>query len=120
MDRDAIAKDLMAGIREGRAEENLDRLYAPDAVSVVAGGPPGVDRTTTGLEGIHGKHAWWRDNAEVHSASAEGPFPNADDAFAVIFDMDVTIGGKRNKMREVAVYHTSGGKIVREEFFYDH
>ena len=31
-----VARELVAGCREGRETENLDKLYAPDAVSVEA------------------------------------------------------------------------------------
>lgn len=114
-----IAHKLVAGCREHREIENLHRLYAPDAVSVEAA-DMGGGREVVGIEAILGKHAWWDANAEMHGGSVEGPFPHGDDRFAVIFDMDVTmkVTGQRSQMREVAVYHVAGGKIVREEFFY--
>ena len=114
-----VGKALMAHVRAGTTKAGLDALYAPDAVSVEAmeGGGP---RVTEGLAGIKGKHDWWDANFIVHSASADGPFPHGDDRFAVIFEMDAEekATGTRHRMKEVAVYHVSGGKIVREEFFY--
>ena len=114
-----IAKELVAGCRENRAEANLDKLYASDAVSVEAA-DMGNGRSMTGLDAIKGKHAWWNANTTVHSVSVAGPFLHGDDSFAVIFKMDVTMkdSGRRDKMEEVAIYHVAGGKIVREEFFY--
>ena len=114
-----IAKELVAGCREHREVENLHKLYSPDAVSVEAA-DMGNGREVAGIEAILGKHAWWDANAEMHGGSVEGPFPHGDDRFAVIFEMDVTMKdtGRRSQMREVAVYHVAGGKIVREEFFY--
>ena len=114
-----IANELVAGCREGRARQNLDLLYAPDAVSVEAA-DMGQGRETVGLPGIHGKHDWWESTQIVHSASTEGPFLHGDDSFAVIFEMDTTdkASDQRSQMREVAVYHVKDGKIVREEFFY--
>jgi ketosteroid isomerase-like protein len=114
-----IAHELVAGCRENRAKENLDRLYAPDAVSVEAA-DMGQGRETHGLAGIHGKHDWWETTQIVHSASVEGPFLHGDDRFAVIFELDAEdkASGRRVEMREVAVYHVKDGKIVREEFFY--
>ena len=114
-----IADELVAGCRENRAKENLDRLYAPDAVSVEAmdmGG--GTD--TVGIAGIKGKHDWWEANHITHAAKVDGPFPNGADRFAVVFDIDMTTKetGQRGQMQEVAVYTVAGGKIVREEFFY--
>ena len=114
-----IAHELVAGCREGRAKQNLDALYAPDAVSVEAE-DMGQGRETHGLPGIHAKHEWWESTQIVHSGSVEGPFLHGDDSFAVIFEMDAEdkTTGKRSQMREVAIYHVKGGRIVREEFFY--
>ncbi len=114
-----IAKELVAGCREHRELANLHKLYAPDATSVEAA-DMGNGRTMTGLEAIAGKHAWWTENHDIHGGSVEGPFLHGDDRFAVIFEMDVTFkpSGERSQMREVAIYHVAGGKIVREEFFY--
>lgn len=120
MDLKAISEELVAGCRENRTIANLDKLYAPDAVSLEASDPAGMGRETKGLDGIRGKHEWWGDNFEVHSASVSDPMPHGDDKFAVIFEMDTTHkeSGQRSQMKEVAVYHVNGGKIVREEFFY--
>ena len=114
----AIADELVAGCREDRARENLDKLYAPDAVSVeptyMGGG-----RETVGLAGIHGKHDWWEATFEVPALTVEGPFLHGDDRFAVIFEMETVnkASGERGTAREVGVYHVRDGKIVREEFF---
>ncbi len=119
MTLEEIAQDLVAGCREGRERANLDRLYAPDAVSV-EGADMGGGAVTTGLAGIHGKHDWWEGAHEVHGVTVDGPFTCQPDRFAVIFGMDTTVRatGERSQMREVAVYHVAGGKIVREEFYY--
>jgi ketosteroid isomerase-like protein len=113
-----IAKVLVDGCRAGRETENLDRLYAPDAVSVEAQ-DNGNGRVAAGVEAIRAKHAWWEENTTVHSSEVEGPFPHGDDRFAVIFRMDVTMFGERRRVVEVAVYTVADGRIVREEFFYD-
>lgn len=114
-----IANELVAGCREGRAKDNLDKLYAPDAVSVEAA-DMGNGREVHGLAGIHGKHDWWERTQIVHSGSVEGPFLHGDDSFAVIFEMDAEDkeSGRRSQMREVAIYHVANDRIVREEFFY--
>jgi ketosteroid isomerase-like protein len=114
-----IANELVAGCRENRTRENLDKLYAPDAVSVEAM-DMGGGATTTGLAGIHGKHDWWEATFDVPSLTVEGPLLHGDDRFAVIFDMETVnkANGERRKDREVGVYHVKDGKIVREEFFY--
>jgi ketosteroid isomerase-like protein len=114
-----IAIELVAGCREDRARANLDKLYAPDAVSVEAM-DMGGGATTTGLQGIHGKHDWWEGAFETHGLTVEGPFIHGDDRFAVIFGMDTTdkATGVRSQGREVGIYQVAGGKIVREEFYY--
>jgi ketosteroid isomerase-like protein len=114
-----IANELVAGCRENRTRENLDRLYAPDAVSVEAM-DMGGGRETHGLDGIHGKHDWWDGAFTTHALTVEGPFVHGDDRFSVVFGMDTTdkATGQRSQGREVAVYHVKGGKIIREEFFY--
>lgn len=115
-----LAEALVEGCRSGKELENLDALYAPDAVSVEAQEAGGMPREVAGLEAIRGKHAWWSENAEVHEARVEGPYLHGEDRFAVIFWMDVTMkpSGERSQMQEVAVYHTANGRITREEFFY--
>lgn len=116
-----VADELVAGCRENRTTENLDKLYAADAVSVEAGLAPGMEsRETKGLDGIKGKHAWWEASFEPHDFSVQGPYPHGDDRFAVIFEMDVTekATGTRSQMKEVGIYHVADGKITREEFYY--
>ncbi len=114
-----IADALVAGCREDRTRQNLDLLYAPDAVSVEAM-DMGGGRETKGVAGIHGKHDWWEGAFITHGLTVEGPFLHGDDRFAVIFGMDTTnkATGERSQGREVAVYHVQNGKITREEFFY--
>jgi hypothetical protein len=114
-----IANALVDGCRAGKARENLDALYAPDAVSVEAM-DMGGGAETVGLAGIHGKHDWWDNAFTTHGLTVEGPFIHGDDRFAVIFGMDTTdkATGERSQGREVGVYHVKGDKIVREEFFY--
>ena len=88
-----IAEELVAGCREHRERANLDKLYAPDAVSVEPS-DMGGGRETVGLQAIHGKHDWWEASFEVPSQTVEGPFLHGDDRFAVIFEMETV--NKRN------------------------
>ena len=114
-----IAQELVAGCREGRAVENLEKLYAPDAVSIEAT-DRGEGRETKGLDGIKGKHEWWENAMEVSEAKVSDPMLHGDDQFAVIFE----VKGKEKQsgdtfdVKEVGVYHVANGKIDREEFFY--
>ncbi|WP_170348922.1 nuclear transport factor 2 family protein [Ruegeria atlantica] len=115
-----IADELVAGCREDRAKENLNKLYATDAVSVEAQEMEGMGRETHGVEGIRGKHEWWEGAHEVSGASVSEPYLHGDDRFAVIFEVQgkVKESGETFDMKEVGIYHVANGKIVREEFFY--
>ena len=114
-----IAKKYVALCKEGRNEEALDSLFSKDAVSVEAGGPPGMDRTSKGMDAIRAKSKWWTDNHTVHKAEVFGPYPH-DDRFAVRFVYDITNkpSGQRFTMDEVGLFTVENGKITREEFFY--
>ncbi|MEM9798410.1 MAG: SnoaL-like domain-containing protein [Pseudomonadota bacterium] len=119
MTMDEIAKELVAGCREGREAENLQKLYAADAVSVEAA-DFGDGREVTGIDAIQGKHDWWNGTFEVLDAATSDPMPHGDDRFAVIFDVKAKNKetGAIDDMKEVGLYHVANGKIVREEFFY--
>lgn len=114
-----IANELVAGCRAGTAHENLEKLYAADAVSVESV-DNGMGREAHGIDAIKGKHDWWDANFEVLGGSVSDPFPHGDDRFAVVFEMQAKSkeSGDVSDMKEVAVYHVKGDKIVREEFFY--
>ncbi|WP_417208336.1 SnoaL-like domain-containing protein [Antarctobacter sp.] len=121
MDLKAIADELVAGCREGRELENLDKIYAADAVSVEAMPMQGMDSAEThGIDGIKGKHAWWTSTFEVVDVKVSGPFLHGDSSFAVIFEMKAKHreSGEISDMHEVGIYTVGGGKIVREAFYY--
>jgi ketosteroid isomerase-like protein len=114
-----IANKLVELCRQGRTDEALQSLYAPDAVSVEALPMQGMDQEQKGIEAIRRKGEWWISNHEVHSGSVTGPWPHGD-RFIVGFRWDVTHkpSGQRFEMDEAALYTVQNGKIVREEFFY--
>ncbi|CTQ48470.1 nuclear transport factor 2 family protein [Jannaschia donghaensis] len=116
---DEVARELVAGCREGREAENLDKLYAEDAVSVEAA-DMGQGRETRGRDGIRAKHDWFAGMYEQVSGDASDPMPHGDDRFAVIFDMKMKKRdtGKIEEMRDIGIYTVKDGRIVREEFFY--
>lgn len=120
MELKEIANELVSGCRDGRERENLDKLYAPDAVSVEAVDGGGMGREFKGIEAIKAKHDWWENNNEMTGGSVSDPMLHGDDRFAVIFEMQGRDkqSGETFDMQEVAVYHVTAGKIVREEFFY--
>jgi hypothetical protein len=122
-DAAAIGKKLVEFCRNGLNLEAISSLYSPDIVSVEPMGGPDMPPETRGVQGVVAKNKWWYDNHEIHHAAAEGPFPHGD-RFAVIFHYEITPkagprSGQRAKFSEVALYAVKGGKIIREEFFYD-
>ena len=122
MELKEIAQELVNGARAGAAKvrENLDKLYAEDAVSVEAADMGGQGRETHGIKAIHGKHDWWENAMEEHATEVSGPFYFGDEQFSAIFKVDATDkqSGDRFQMEEIGVYHVKDGKIVREEFHY--
>ena len=114
-----IANTLVGYCREGKEAQGLNELYAENAVSAEAA-DMGNGAETKGLEAIRGKHEWWNNAFEVHSAEGEGPFLHGQNSFGAVFSIDATNKetGERNKMTEMAFYTVESGKISREEFFY--
>lgn len=115
-----VAQTLVAYCQKGDSARVLDELFHENAVSVEAADLSGAGVETAGLGAIRGKHEWWDNAFDLHSANAEGPFLHGANAFGVIFEMDATNKetGERNAMRELAIYTVNDGKIVREEFYY--
>jgi ketosteroid isomerase-like protein len=116
------ASALVAGCRDGRDTENLDTLYAPDAVSVeaVEMAEAGKGRETHGIDGIRAKHEWWNSTMEMLGGQISDPMPHGEDRFAVIFRMKAKdkASGHVMDMEEVGIYTVANGKITREEFYY--
>ena len=116
------AEELVRGCREGYERENLDKLYAPNAVSVEAYPNPDQDTPeTAGLDGIKGKHDWWEATFEETTRDVQGPFFHGGDRFSVYFATKAKNKntGETLEMTETATYHVDQqGRIVREEFFW--
>ncbi|MEM8627409.1 MAG: nuclear transport factor 2 family protein [Pseudomonadota bacterium] len=119
MELQALAAALVEGCRTGQETQNIDRLYAPDAVSVEPV-DHGEGREKQGRDAIKAKHAWW--DGFVHNSAIEtsDPYPHGDDRFAVHFKGSTTMRetGDAMPIDVIGVYHVAGGMIVREEFFY--
>ncbi len=116
-----IGQKLVAFCKEGKNLDSINTLYAENVQSVEAAAPPEGERVTKGLDAVRGKNQWWSENHEVHSASVEGPWPHGQEKFAVRFHYDVTNkpSGQRMQMDEIGVFTVEGGKVIREEFFYN-
>jgi hypothetical protein len=122
-DSKAIGHKLVEFCRNGLNLDAISSLYSPDIVSVEAMANAEFPAEMRGIDKVVAKNKQWYDMNEIHHASAEGPFPHGD-RFAVVFHYETTTRsgprqGQRMKFDEVALYTVKGGKIVREEFFYD-
>ena len=112
-----LAKNFTDLLKQGNNEGAASKYNADNIISYEAmEGPMAV---CEGKEAVKQKSAWWAANHEVHSASVEGPYVNADQ-FALRFKYDVTQkeSGKRIAMDEVGLYTVKDGKIVAERFYY--
>lgn len=116
-----VGTELVSLCREGKSLQAIEKLYDDKIVSVEAAATPGFDQITEGKQNVLAKANFWAQNTEVHSFEAEGPYPHGEDKFAVLFKIDCTMkpANQRNTMEEVGIYHVKGGKVVREEFFFD-
>jgi hypothetical protein len=117
-----VGEALVSLCRDGKNMDAIDTFYGEDIESIEPHGNEQMPREMHGIEAIRQKNAWFFENNDVHSASAEGPMVNGD-KFPVIYDYELTPkqgpgAGARTRMREVAVYTVDDGEIIREEFFY--
>jgi hypothetical protein len=114
-----IGKKLVELCNQGKNLEVMETLYSPDIVSVEAAAMPGMPQEARGIPAVRAKGEAWEAAHEVHSGTAEGPFPHGD-RFVVRFTYDITHKptSQRRKMDEMALFTVKGDKIVREEFFY--
>ena len=115
----AVAQELVDLCRAGRNGDAIEKFYSEKIVSIEPVGNEAMPAEMKGIDAVRGKHHWWTENMEVHSADIAGPFV-ADDGFAVYYKYDTTFKptGQRSTMKEMAKYTVADGKIVMEEFFY--
>ena len=92
-------------------------LYAQNAVSVEPEGSPNA--TVRGLDAIMAKTKAFEQTFEIHGGSISDPIV-AGAFFACTMTLDVTErkSGHRMTLSEICVYEVDGGKIIREQFFY--
>ena len=122
-DTTAIGHKLVELCNQGKGMDAINAFYSDDIVSVEVMGSPEMPREMKGIDAIRGKNQWWYENHEVHSSTCTGPFPHGNQ-FIVNFAIDVTpkvgpMAGQRFQMQEAGLYTVEGGKIVKEQFFYD-
>jgi len=109
------AQNLYDMIDEGHVMEAFDRYYHDDVIVIEADGErrKGKDAQRTALQE-------WMSAVEVmHGGETTFVTSNEAEAVTMVQSMaDVTMGGRRMQMREVAVQQGEDDQITREEFFY--
>ncbi len=117
-----VAGKLCELCGEGRYEEAMESLYAPDAVQVEGMQCGEMPRETKGLPDLRKRAEAWDANTVVHSATVGKPMFYEPDRFACTMGMDCTMKEGpmpgRQLIEEICVYTVKNGKIVRAEFFY--
>lgn len=112
-----LAERLIAHCRNAQWEAAQKELFADDAVSIEAQETPAFPKETKGLTAIIEKgHKFSAMVEKLHSLTVSEPLV-ADDSFACMMSMDVTMKGQgRMQMAELCVYDVKDGKIVSEQF----
>ena len=118
-----VGKKLVELCKKGKNVEAVDKLYAPNVVSIETHAMPNMPARMEGIDAIRKKNQWWFDNHEIHGFDCKGPWPHGE-RFIVLHKIDVTakagpMAGKRMQAEEAGLYTVKNGKIVQEEFFYD-
>jgi hypothetical protein len=118
-----VGKKLVNYCKKGENMQAVNELYSPSIVSIEPEGSKDTPARQEGIQAIRGKHDWWYNNHEIHSAQVMGPWANGD-RFTVYFKYDVTgksgpMANKRVTVEETGLYTVKNGKVVQEEFFYD-
>ena len=113
-----VANRLVDLCREGKNEQAVKELYAPDIISIEPEGAP--NRIVKGIAGIAKKGENFQNMLEkVNSSVISNPIV-AENFFSCAMLMNVQMKGVPTAvdMDEVCVYTVNKGKIVKEEFFY--
>lgn len=111
-----LAADFVALCKTGAFDEAAEKHWSDDVISLEPT-PDGPHAVCEGRAAVLAKHAWWDEQAEMHSFSVDGPFIHGDQ-FTVIFQMDCTMQPYgRADVKETGLYTVKDGKIVEERFF---
>jgi ketosteroid isomerase-like protein len=120
MSLQSLAQQFVDLCNQGKNFDVMETMYSDDIVSVEADG-----REVKGKGPVIQKSRNWAAANEIHGGKCVGPYfsaQNVDDGqFAVTFHFEITpkATGKRITANEVGLYTVKGGKITREQFFYE-
>lgn len=119
----SVGKRLVQLCNELKNLEAVNTLYADNIVSIEPMGNEQMPPRMEGIDAIRKKNEWFFSTHEIHSSTADGPWPNGNQ-FIVHFRIDVTategpMKGQRMNLQEAGLYTIENGKVVREQFFCD-
>jgi ketosteroid isomerase-like protein len=100
---------------EGRIMDAFETHYHDDVVVVEADGTTrrGKNAQRQAIE------EWLSEVDEIHGGETEFITSNENEGVTMVQSTtDVTIGGRRTTLQEVAVQEWKDGQIIRERFFY--
>ena len=111
-----IANRLVELCRKGEYETCYQELYNPAIVSTENDGS-----SVTGFDGIAKKGKEWNDSIEEFLGSSVGEPIVAGNFFSLPMSMNVKFKGAPAAVNfeEICVYEVKGGKVIKEQFFYD-
>jgi len=104
--------------RQGKFEEAVKELYAPNIVSIEPNGSR--EQITKGFEAVSKKTRDFMEKLkEMNSNEISDPLV-ADNFFCVAMKINARLEGMPEAMQmdEICVYHVLDGKIVQENFFH--
>jgi hypothetical protein len=124
MSLQTLARQFVELCNQGKNFDVMEKMYAPDIVSVEASGEEVAGKTP-----VIDKSRRWAAVNTIHGEKVRGPYfdtatqsaNQSSGQFAVHFTFEVTpkATGKRTTLEEVALYTVKGDKITREQFFFE-
>jgi hypothetical protein len=113
-----VANRLVEMARQGKIDEILQELFAPNAVSIEPNDTMGP-KQVSGLPAIIEKGKMFSSMLEeVHGSNISEPLVTKN-YFSLSWVLDATMKGQgRRAMEEICVYKVENGKIVSEQFFF--
>jgi ketosteroid isomerase-like protein len=120
MTTEQVAQRYYELIQQHQYEQIQNELYAPDAVSIEPENDSNLPLTVTGIEALRQKEGLFFSQVDEMFGSYMSAPVVSTFFFSMMTGMDVRMKGKQRKNKEqICVFEVRGGKIVKEQFFYD-
>jgi hypothetical protein len=107
-------------IKMHKYEQIQNELYAPDAVSIEPENDSNLPLVVTGIEDLRKKEGLFFSQVEEMHGGNMSEVIVSTFFFSMMTGMDVTMRGKKRKIKEqICIFEVRNGKIIKEQFFYD-